>query len=774
MRLLFLLIPIFYLHALEIQVNFGKEQNQDFSILNLKHKTAFECLENKDVYGKITSITCTIPKTPINNFVPTNTALFNLSNAIINGNLVLTITPKYQLRLFATFLDLKAQNRIPKERPKKSKQWQIVGFKDKIPFLSDHSSTGLNFPIQIPSNNDLYITQLDINLNPLHYEEGLDFKQLQGIKNLYEQKNYKQAIKQASIALKTYPGSIFEKDFLLYKIKATSHLLSKENLDDFISSSIEWIKQSPSDKNMPEILYHLANAYILNTSDKEAYYNYRRIIDEYPQTEWNALAKMQLAKHFSDQSTLKVAPNLFAEAYAQAHSKQIKNEILLEWGLALISRDKKEANNLIQTIIKDDPQFFLTDPNQTSLTLKKLVAHDMYHLASQIGSLLFPQISKEDSYQEQLLFDLGDWYEQADDTKEAHHYNQLYLKSFPNSKRIKTVAARDDRLLFKMGKNLSNDEKIALYDQIIQKYPNTDAAHEAYLKKAQLLFDLKQYPEVLKLQEFIPQSPLIAQSKTQIILDLLKNKQCKQIPHFFKGSNTQDLSHESRIELFDCLYSIAYYSDAKSLIPNLDQQEAQSNLPWIYRTSKVLNKLGDFIQSRKAGEDALSLAQALNDKQYLDIGFTLFDDLTKLNLISQAQKLLPFLEKNFNQDSRMLEVWYALLKNAQTLGDQNAVQIYAKEILSLQQKIKFFDYTPNVDFILIYSLMQSKQYDQANTYLESLLKQKIQSKDLQKAFYMQGALLKAMGKDYKASFEKCLQIQEQTNWQNLCKKSLQD
>ncbi|MCE3047411.1 tetratricopeptide repeat protein [Helicobacter kayseriensis] len=770
--LLFLLFNAVY--GLEIQVNFGKEKGEDFSVLNLKHKTAFECKENKDVYNNITSITCTIPQTPINNFVPTNTAFFNLSNSITHNNLTLTITPKYKAKLFSTLLDLKTQRRIPKERPKKSKQWQIIGYKSEIPFLSQQQTQGLNFPIQIPSNNNLYIGQLDINLNPLHYEEGVDFKQLRNIKAIYDQKDYKQALQDASFALKAYPESIFKHDFLFFKIKSLSHLLSKDNFDSFTSSATKWLNESSLDKNTPEVLYLLANAYINHNFENEAYYYYKRILNEYPQTEWSALAKMQLAKNFSNNSRFKISPSLFSEAYAEANSQSTRDEILVTWGISMLEKDPKEASTLIQTVLTKTPSYFSDNPQRTLGILKELSSKKAFDLAFKIGQLLLGNSPKNSPYLEQLLFELGDYAQKADDTRQAHRYNEQFLTQFPKSKLSKIVASRDDQLLFKMGENLTDEEKLAIFDQIIEKYPNTQTAQNAYLKKAQLLFDLKRYKQVIALESFIPQSPLIPKSKTNLIINLVQNQQCKQVPQYLKGSDLQTFEEKDRLSVFDCLYSLSYYRDAKKLIEDTDQKEANEKLPWLYRTSKVLNKLGDFAMSRKSGEDTLNLAQASNQTQYYDIGFVIFDDLIKLNLIPQGQKISVFLEEHFPQDSKILEVWYALLKNAQNLGDENALQIYATKILKLQQEIRFFDYTPNVNFILIYSLMKTKQYAKADSYLAELLEAKIQPQEMQQALYIQGALLKAMGKDPKESFEKCLQIQEKTNWQNLCRESLQN
>lgn len=165
MRIIAILFLSFIgLFSLEVRVNFGKQNNEDFSVLNLRHDLPFECKEDTNVYNEIISIDCTIEQTPVNNFIPTDTVFFNFATKITDNKLHLIITPKHKLKLFSTFLDLKNGTPIPKERPKKSRYWQIVGYISTMPFLSQKQTNGLNFPIRIPSVENLYIRQLDINL----------------------------------------------------------------------------------------------------------------------------------------------------------------------------------------------------------------------------------------------------------------------------------------------------------------------------------------------------------------------------------------------------------------------------------------------------------------------------------------------------------------------------------------------------------------------------------------------------------------------------------
>lgn len=762
----------FSLDALEIQVNFAKENNENFSVLNLSHQEAFECQENKDVYNDVTSIVCKI-KTSADNFVPTNTAFFGIQSSVADDYLVLTITPKYKMKLFSTFLDLKKGSSIPKERPKKSKQWQIIGYISKIPFLSDKQTRGLNFPIRIPSNQNLYIGQLDINLKPLRYEEGVDFKKLKEIREDYEKGRYEDVIKEVDLSLLQYPTSIFKRDFLLYKIRSLAHNPTRDNVDATILTALDWVKNYPSEKNIPEVLYLLANAYIHNHLSDEAYHYFQRILSEYPNTDWSALAKMQLAKNFSKDERFKINQGYFAEAYKDAKSQGVKDQILVQWGIARLRDGDNEGAKIIDDVIAKDPAYFVSQRNISMTLIQDLISHKLYKHAAQIASYMIKHLPANDEDAMQLSFDIGKWYELDGETQKAYDYNELFLQKYPTSKQYQQVASRNHQLLFKMNVNMDDEKRLALLDEIIAKYPESPESKNAYLQKAQILFNLKRFGEVLQIQDKIPNSPLIAQSKSQIILRLLHDGECKQVPYYLKGSDLESFG-ELKIALFDCLYSLSYYKEAKNLIPNLNKETLQKELPWSYRLSQVLNKLGDFVGSRASGTDTLDIAKTLNADQYYDIAFVVFDDLIQLKLTQQAQKLSAFIQEHFKEDQRMLEVWYALLQIAQKENNPNSVQIYAQEILSLQDKLGNFDLSPTVDFVLIDSLMQNKSYSKAQEVLASLLSKKIEPEEMQKALYMQGSILRASGdSNYKESFEKCLQIQANSSWKNLCSKSLE-
>ncbi|ANV98378.1 hypothetical protein BBW65_06020 [Helicobacter enhydrae] len=775
--LLVLCICLQMIFALDVQINFGKEKGEEFAVLNLAHTKPFECREEIDVYNKVTKVVCVINQTPFNNFIPTGTAFFDFATHIKDSKLYLDIIPKKNAKLFMTFLDLKGGDPIPVERPKVSKRWQVVGYEKQIPFLSGKKGNGLNFPIKIASTQDIYTQQLDVNRQPLVYNEGLDYTYLLEIRKDYEKGKYQDVILGVNKALYGYPNSIFRKDFLLNKIKAIAHLKDQEDKNALITLCLEWLRDFPSDSAAPEVLYILANTYAQFHLNDEAIYYYRRIINEYVNTDWVALAEMRMAYYFSNVEGSNITPAMFAQAYKDAKTQSVANRIAITWAVfELEEGNAQKAQELFNLIFTQYPYYFLNHPQGSIAIAKTFAAAELYTEAGKLGAYLAEHLPKTSSeYLENLLDWTGEWFEEAGLVDEAHRYNAMFMQKFPDSKDYTKVQERDDALFFKLEDKMTPDEKLKKYDEIIAKYPDSNIATEALKRKADVLYELGKYDEILKLG--LGQSEMVAKAQKALVLQALANKECKKIPSYLEEMDYAQFDQKERLEIFDCLYSLAFYQEAYKAIEGQIQKESQApqKIPYLYRLAKVLNQLGRFAESKKASEDCLELSQALSDKKYKDVIFVLFDDLVKLGLNDSAQKVGLEAQKLFKNDKRLLEVDFALLKWASANKDYNQAQIYAQDLLRVQKVNQIADYTPLVNFMLIDLLNQQQQYQEAIKETQVLAEQKLKNADLQRVFYTQGSLYKALGDKNNAqkSFQKCLEPQGMSAWKDLCQKSLQ-
>ena len=769
-------VPLF---ALDVTINYGKELNERFSVLNIDHQEPLECQENYNTQGKVTHIVCTLDRTPVASFSPTETLFFRFWSRVVDGVFYLYVEPKHKIKLFATPGDFKKQAPITKRQPKTSTSWQIIGYKEAIPFLNDYANQtkpkGLNFPIKIIKNKELFFKDLDIDRGPLRYDEGEDFEAYNHIKTLINNHNHIEAVKAIDEMLIAYPHSIFTKDLLLYRLRALEHFDSVENSDMIVDMGTKWIKKYPTDSNVPEVLYYLGNAYADMKIPNEAKYYFERTISEYPESRYMPLSKMALAKNFNTGPDSNVASRLFAQAYQEAKDVDSASAIAIEWSkFRLQNHDKEQAQKLLETMLKVNPSYIAKYPIKSYEFLKFLAEEQLFLIAAQLGEHLYKNLPNDDVSAEDLLNNVSLWYQGAGAAQDAHRINKIFLQDFGHRPKAEEIKNRDDKLLFDLAQDESIDSKIEKYDYIIQNYPNSPEQDKAILLKAQTLFSAERYQEVLALKDMLKDDPIIGKTYGALLHQSLKDKDCKQASSYYLQNQNVSLQESEKMPLFDCLYTLALNKQAAQISQNMAQssKDVEQKLAWLYRDTLNFAKLGDQKSTARAGRDALTLAKNLKKTQYYDVGFTLFNALSSLDDKEGMLQTYAFLKETQADNPKMLQVNLTLLKNAESQKDELGIEIYAKDILRLQNLTKDIADSPYVDFALAQSYIRTQRFDEAINVLDTLLQKDINDDNKQKALYLKGSVLKTSGQDSQATFEQCVRINYESAWKNLCTQAL--
>ncbi|EMG80288.1 tetratricopeptide repeat protein [Helicobacter pylori GAM105Ai] len=776
------------LNALSLTLTQGKEEGEDFSVLTLRHNKAFSCsyANEKPPSGIEASLSimhakrpieCVIDSIPKEGFTPLENAFFNITYSMRQQQFILHIKPKVMRRLTLFSFDRDYKKAIPLfvENDAKAKIWQIIGYDQKIPFLSekDNAQKGLNFPITIKDAQTPIIQELDVNNKPLLTTKGYDLNAYLEAKKQMDSQAYFDALRTISRAFKNYPQTIFKKDLYLLEIIALGKLGIKKSL--LIDIGTQWIKNYPTDPNIPEALYYVAKALDENNNYKQAVRYYKRILLEYKNSRYAPLAQMHLAIEAAEASDLSSASMLFKEAFSNAKDKESASEIALNWAEAEINyQNFNNAKYLIDKVVQSNPDYLSMHSELALELLKLLKKNQMNESAIEIAQLLLNQ-DDDVKAKEQALYDLGALYARIKDFKNAHLYNLRYLQDHAELERASVVRARDEKALFSMEGNMQ--EKIAHYDKIIQNFPNSNEAQKALELKAQLLFDNKRYAEVLGMQKNLPKdSPLIQKTLNILAKTPLEDHRCKEALKYLSQITAFEFNPQEEIQAFDCLYFASLKEKAQIIALNALKaaKTPSEKLVWLYRLGRNYYRLGDFKNSTLASKDALILAQNLNKKEFYDIAFVLFSDYMQSNEKELALNLYAFLEKYFKDDKRMALVYFKLLENEK---DPKSVKIYATSLLKLQDAYKDYSYTPFGEFALIDAYRVTKDYLKALEALDKLLNHRLSLEDHQKALYLQSSLLDLTNQKAKskASLEKCVQLKQkdQTNaWQNLCEQGL--
>ncbi|MUU33411.1 DUF7494 domain-containing protein [Helicobacter pylori] len=776
------------LNALSLTLTQGKEGGEDFSVLTLRNNKSFSCsyVNEKPPSGIEASLSiihakrpieCVIDSIPKEGFTPLENAFFNITYSMRQQQFILHIKPKVMRRLTLFSFDRDYKKAIPLfvENDAKAKMWQIIGYDQKIPFLSekDNAQKGLNFPIIIKDAQTPIIQELDVNNKPLLTTKGYDLNAYLEAKKQMDSQAYFDALRTISRAFKNYPQTIFKKDLYLLEIIALGKLGIKKSL--LIDIGTQWIKNYPTDPNIPEALYYVAKALDENNNYKQAVHYYKRILLEYKNSRYAPLAQMRLAIEAAEASDLSSASMLFKEAFSNAKDKESASEIALNWAEAEINyQNFNNAKYLIDKVVQSNPDYLSTHSESALELLKLLKKNQMNESAIEIAHLLLNQ-DDDVKAKEQALYDLGALYARIKDFKNAHLYNLRYLQDHAELERASVVRARDEKALFSMEGN--TQEKIAHYDKIIQNFPNSNEAQKALELKAQLLFENKRYTEVLGMQKDLPKdSPLIQKTLNVLAKTPLEDNRCEEALKYLSQITAFEFNPKEEIQAFDCLYFASLKEKAQIIALNALKaaKTPSEKLVWLYRLGRNYYRLGDFKNSTLASKDALILAQSLNKKEFYDIAFVLFSDYMQSNEKELALNLYAFLEKHFKDDKRMALVYFKLLENEK---DPKSVKIYATSLLKLQDAYKDYSYTPFGEFALIDAYRTTKDYSKALETLDKLLNRRLSLEDHQKALYLQSSLLDLTNQKAKskASLEKCVQLKQkdQTNaWQNLCEQGL--
>ncbi|MGL2892956.1 DUF7494 domain-containing protein [Helicobacter pylori] len=776
------------LNALSLTLTQGKEGGEDFSVLTLRNNKAFSCsyVNEKPPSGIEASLSiihakrpieCVIDSIPKEGFTPLENAFFNITYSMRQQQFILHIKPKVMRRLTLFSFDRDYKKAIPLfvENDPKAKMWQIIGYDQKIPFLSekDNAQKGLNFPIIIKDAQTPIIQELDVNNKPLLTTKGYDLNAYLEAKKQMDSQAYFDALRTISRAFKNYPQTIFKKDLYLLEIIALGKLGIKKSL--LIDIGTQWIKNYPTDPNIPEALYYVAKALDENNNYKQAVRYYKRILLEYKNSRYAPLAQMRLAIEAAEASDLSSASMLFKEAFSNAKDKESASEIALNWAEAEINyQNFNNAKYLIDKVVQSNPDYLSMHSESALDLLKLLKKNQMNESAIEIAHLLLNQ-DDDVKAKEQALYDLGALYARIKDFKNAHLYNLRYLQDHAELERASVVRARDEKALFSMEGNMQ--EKIAHYDKIIQNFPNSNETQKALELKAQLLFDNKRYAEVLGMQKNLPKdSPLIQKTLNILAKTPLEDHRCEEALKYLSQITAFAFNPQEEIQAFDCLYFASLKEKAQIIALNALKaaKTPSEKLVWLYRLGRNYYRLGDFKNSTLASKDALILAQSLNKKEFYDIAFVLFSDYMQSNEKELALNLHAFLEKHFKDDKRMALVYFKLLENEK---DPKSVKIYATSLLKLQDAYKDYSYTPFGEFALIDAYRVTKDYLKALEALDKLLNRRLSLEDHQKALYLQSSLLDLTNQKAKskASLEKCVQLKQkdQTNaWQNLCEQGL--
>jgi len=739
-----LFFPVFLL-ALQINIDYSKAK-KPYEVLTLYDKEAFECSMQNNL------LTCSFEKVPKTPVFKEKTRFFEIIPQFKKGFVLKIKIDTKNYKIFAFEDNLYKRPLISPFKLKRAKKWVIIANEQ---YLSE-SNRGLNFYYRHAYYP--YVGAVDENLRPVKEEQANDIAKYFEILKAY--KHGRNVIDEIDSFVQEYPDSIFLSDVLFLKLK----ILDKENdPEDVVELGKEWIKKFAYSPKLPEVLLLIGENYSKIGLVSDASYFFNRVITEYPNTKYAYKAMIYLADQLYTMGDDKKAFNLYEKALYSTKDLDVASLAALRLAQRYMDKGQiKKAIKYYEKIYKANKEFLLKDKKKAYELAKRLANEKVYALAINIGEDLLKRLKRLDDLYEPLLYNLAVWSYQAGEYQKSLKFIDTYLKYFPYGDYSDNIKSLRDKVLFEVPEsNLS--KKLQYIDKVLNEYNNTKIAQKALYEKIKVLYQLKKYDEILKLEDKIKTIPkeifpqkgeFIKKVAKEYALEELKKGNCLKVIELIKkykiNLNQDDKVYECAMKVKDCKIA--------SLICNkyLDNPDDKIFVKWMKRKIEALWCLRDYKNVVVAVNDLCQVEK--NCHKYLLYKFFALWNLHRYKEALEVAKQLEKTPSIKNTDAFIKIVNYALENKNYLLA-----ATYAKKIIDLQKKFNAYPYTPFVDFI--YAKYTKNKKEAIKDLLEII--PRLKAEDLARAYY----LLANLTGD-KKYLEKCVEVKDSKLWKGLCKDAL--
>jgi tetratricopeptide (TPR) repeat protein len=779
-KLVLLLLLSNSLFCLELSVQNGEENQEEYSILHLKNSERFLCQSEKDDLNVVTSVICAFNKRPIQTFSKIENNFFKISSIIKNKTFFIIVKPRKKMLLKAIHYNLIKDNDIFQVEDSYSNHWNIIGYKDKPPFLSrkKETKTDINFPIPFANSEYPYVGGLDILGNPIHMTRVKDVSEYLKIKQYFKNRQYDLALENIDMILDEFPDTIFKSELMLYKIRAYHEKGEPEQL---IQIAKQFIREYSSDVNMAEVLADTANAYSKIALYTDADYFFERLFDEHKDSKYYDLGLIYKAEQLQNAGNNKKALSYFKRALR--HTKERDTAALAAYQIILLELELgsvKKADKYIKMILENDSNYFFTRKNESIELAMKLTSYNDYKSAAAIAGALLKLMDKSDENYELLLKNRGVWLSETDDKEEALEVFNQYIENYKYGEYLEEVKRRKDALFFDVSDENST-QKLEHFNLLINKYSGDTIASRALYEKAKLLLKLKHYQKVLDLTDDLNRldptlydntEDIIEKAALGLIQNSLKDNQCVKVVDLSKNYDI-NLSEKWDADLYKCYIESGSFDKAKSIASaHIKSKDYNERVDWLAKYTKIDFALGNYTEVVDATKELISLQSDKSKK--LESYRLLFDSAQRLNDSETMIEAISNIEKLASLRYKDIERYTQMVTLAQNIKDDVMLQNYASKVIELQKRAKSYTQSPYIEFTLAQALLQTSKDKEALKVLLSLDDRDISKQKRSRQKYLIGTLYQKSGEIIKSKkfYEESIAVDNNSSWAKLAKDAL--
>jgi len=763
--------------ALEISLTSAKENFSSYSTLHLKDNNHFICQEIKNDFDEVTQIVCAFNKKPSSKIKELQNSFFKIENKIKNKTFFLIITPFYKIKLFSMIFNMTTDKTLYQADVKLSNHWMIVGYEDKLPYITKEEKidTSINFPYESLQSSLPFVGGLDIKGNPVHIKRVGDVSDYLKIKKLYKEKKYDLCLELIDEVMEEYPNSLFNSEFIYYKIRTYSKL---EYNDNVLTLSKEYLREYSSDENVPEVLALVARAYSNNGQNTDADYFFDRLFSEHAESEYANWGYIYKGEMLEASGGITKALQFYQKALDE--TKDIDIGVVAAYKLAdfkVFNMKEDEASNYIMKIIKVKPSFFINDLTNSIDMMRQFAELKKYTTAAAIAKSILNKIDKEDDRYEELLKDRALWLSQAPDKQKALLAINEYLKQFKDGTFSEIIEVAKDELFFDTS-DANFSVKIDEYNKLIEDYENDSIGDRAIYEKAKLYLQKKMYSDVLSLKESLlnldeevykDTSSIVKDSAIGVMKLALENRKCQEVLNISKDYNIT-LSNKWDDGIYECSMMGGDYILAKKIANrNLSIKDLKLRKKWLYRYIKVDFATGNYSDVIEASKELKTLITEDKDSKYIDVHRILFDTYQRLEDSDKLLDAMLEIQKIFGADYKDIERYISVMSMGNNKKDDNIVIKYGEEVVKIQKASSSYAQSPFVEFTLYQAYLNKEDFAKALDVIKSLDSVDLDKKIRARQKYLLGSVLSKLWRDGEAqvAYQESIDADPESAWAKL-------
>lgn len=813
----FIFLFLEVLSAFSITLNNGKENGKSYYIVHLENERPFKCeVKIGNVFyppdtrhdgansNKNREYHCFIEGKLTDKIADQHLAFMDMYIRPDEGGFWVIIAPKILSRLVPIEGHLYHSADTKQTISDKSTHYSIV-IDEGTSIALASTRPELDFPIIFPNLVLPSIGALDFNKDPLIAIKEGDINDYITVKNFYEQGKYEDAIDISDQAVKEFPNSVFFSEFKLYIIRslfAANALQNANNVSPKIDYNTRllkeakaWIKNFASDKNYPEVLYMLMQAYIDDENTGEATYILDQLMTEHEGSIWMRKALLNYADEmFANDKTFD-AIRLYEDVLYMTDDVDIASLAALRLSASQLKLNRVDlARNFLAKVLDVNPSYLGKNLAQ-SLSLATLFKNREDNLsANKIYKIILENTSKKDDEYEIALRNLA--LNSSQDNEQTYEYLKNYQQTFPNSDYISLINTAIDRMFFSMDSNQTNAMLHKSYAELMEKYEGSDIAAKALKEEIKLYYKEEAYPQILALRDKIRDNN---DSENHQILSLAalnlankanQNKECARLMLLIDEYGIEK-SIKDRHKLFDCYMRQARFDEALATTnAGVESGDLRERTEWLSSASGALYSLGRFDEALKAANDAIYEAGRFKYSDPSRAIYYRFYSLLRLGRVDEAMACIEDMKKLKGVHFMLIELYDAAAKYAAAKDMPSLALNYARKTLQMQAQLKINTYSPDIDFIYIDSLKKTGDEDEALRAVNYLVDKNLNGTErgfdgskvlggfssnlsdesLSRALYILSdlELKRGLVSSSKEHVNLCISIGKQTPWKALC------